>query len=83
VSDEQLDNWVGYHAPGSADVVKAHGAIRKAVREALGAFQLVIPECPDKTIALRMLVRAMWAANAAVACNHPDNCEPAPCRSAA
>lgn len=73
VSDEQLDNWVAHHPPGSPEVIAAHEQIRTATRDLLAAFQQVIPECPDKTVALRKVVEAMWAGNAAIACNHPDN----------
>jgi hypothetical protein len=72
-TDEQLDQWTGYHRPGSQAVVDAHEQVRDGARELLGVFQEAIPEGPDKTVALRKVVEAMWAANAAIACNHPDN----------
>ncbi len=72
-TDEQLDNWTAHHPPGSADVAAAHDRVRRATRERLDVFQEVIPEGPDKTVALRAAQHAMWAANSAIACNHPDN----------
>lgn len=73
ISDEQLDSWVAYHPPGSPAVIAAHERIRVATRGLLDVLQDVLPECPDKAVALRAAVSAMWAANACVACNHPDN----------
>lgn len=70
VSDEQLDNWFKHHPP-TGDAIAAHEEIRHASRELAAVFQRVIPECPDKTVALRAVREAMMAANAAVACNQP------------
>lgn len=68
VSDEQLDNWFGFH-PASPEVGETHDKIRAACRDLAATFQELLPECPDKTVALRAAREAMWAANAAVACN--------------
>lgn len=71
--DAMLDSWTKHHPPGSPDVVAAHEKIRTAVRALLVVFAQAIPDCPDRTYAMRKAVEAMWAGNAAVACNHPDN----------
>lgn len=71
--DETLDRWFGYNRPGSEAVADAHQLIRGEYRQLADVLQGELPEGPDKTIALQSLRRAMWAANAAVACNHPDN----------
>lgn len=73
ISDQQLDNWAGHHRPGSDRVIEAHEQVRVAARAMLAVFQEYLPECPDKTVALRKAVEAMWSANATIACNHPDN----------
>lgn len=72
-SDEQLDRWCAHHAPGSPAVVAAHEQIRKAARAMMTAVQEVVPEGPDKTVVFRAVRDAMLLANAAIACNHPDN----------
>lgn len=71
-SDAQLDSWFAYHSPGNPEVGEALKQIRTACRELAALFQSVIPECPDKTVALRAVREAMWAGNAAVACNQSE-----------
>lgn len=72
-SDATLDNWTGHHPPGSQAVIDAHQAVRAGARNFLQVLQDNLPEGPDKTIALRKAQETMWAANSAIACNHPDN----------
>ena len=69
------DDWaeVTQICLGSPAVVEAHEAVRGATRELLGVLQFHLPECPEKIEAMRAVVRAMWSANACIACNHPDN----------
>ena len=69
VPDELLDRWTAHHPPSGPAVVEGHERIRAAARELLAVYQEVIPEGPDKTVALRAVVQAMWAGNAALACN--------------
>lgn len=73
VSNRQLDNWTAHHPPQTARVIDAHEQVRMAAHSNLVVLQQWLPECPDKTVALRKVVEAMWAANACIACNHPDN----------
>lgn len=68
-SDAQLDNWFGFHKPPNQEVIDAHEEIRAASRRLAATFQELIPEGPDKTVALRAVREAMWAGNAAIACN--------------
>lgn len=67
--DEQLDRWTAHHPPRTPATVEGHEKIRAAARAMLAVYQEVIPEGPDKTAALRAVVQAMWAGNAALACN--------------
>lgn len=66
-SDETLDSWFAHHPPVSPDVVEAHVIIRKEFRALAGTLSNLLPECPDKTVALRALREAMYHANACVA----------------
>lgn len=68
-TDEQLDNWFGYHPPKTPEVGAAHDRVRAECRQLAATFQELLPECPDKTVALRAVREAMWAGNAAIACN--------------
>jgi hypothetical protein len=71
-SDAQLDNWCWYHSPSTPEVVMAHEDVRAMARQFMKLIQVVVPECPDKTVAFRAVREAMFAANAAIACNQPD-----------
>ena len=68
-----LDDWFAYHPCGSEAVSNAHERIRQAARDFAGVVLEHVPGCPDRTVALRKVRSAMYAANAAIACNHPDN----------
>lgn len=70
---ETLDSWFAFHPCGSEAVSNAHERIRQAARDFAAIIDEFVPGGPDKTIALRKVQRAMWAANAAIAINHPDN----------
>lgn len=69
VTDDQLDNWAAHHPPSSPAIIDGHERIRGAAREFMALVQDVVPECPDKTVALRAIRDAMMQANAALACN--------------
>lgn len=75
-SDEQLTNWFGYHPPANASVAVAHSEIRSLFLIVAKNLNSLLPEGPDKTVAFRSLREAMYAANAALACNatstYPD-----------
>lgn len=73
VTSETLDRWFAHHAPGSQAVVNAHERIRQAARDFAAVVDEFVPTGPDKTVAFRSIRTAMHDANAAIACNHPDN----------
>lgn len=73
IPDAQLDNWSAHHPPRSPLVIDAHERIRAGARDLMAIFQEIIPECPDKTVALRAVREAMMQGNAAVACNQPPD----------
>jgi hypothetical protein len=70
-TDAQLDNWFAYHRP-TGDTIAAHERVRVEFRALAATLQELIPECPGKTVAFRAVREAMFAANAAIACNQPE-----------
>lgn len=68
-TDEQLDSWFAYHAPVTPEVAAAHERVRAECRALAATFQELLPDGPDKTVALYTVRMAMWAGNAAIACS--------------
>jgi hypothetical protein len=66
-SDAQLDDWFGYHPPSSDEIRDAHEQVRAKCRELAGFLSDLLPECPDKTVALRAVRAVMYEANACIA----------------
>ncbi len=66
-TDEQLDNWFGYHKPSSVLVANAHDTVRREFRTLAQVLSDLLPEGADKTVALRSLREAMYHANACIA----------------
>jgi hypothetical protein len=66
-SEDELDTWFGYHPPSTPEIAQAHDQVRAACRNLAGVFSDLLPECPDKTVALRAVREAMYAANAVIA----------------
>lgn len=64
-------NWFRFH-PATAETGPIHDGIRGAFRQTARHLLSVLPEGPDKTVALRKLQDAMMSANACVANNYPD-----------
>jgi hypothetical protein len=71
LSDDDLARWFAYHSPTDDAIRDAHEQIRAGYGELAQQMNNLLPEGPDKTVALRKLRKlreAMWGANAAVAC---------------
>ncbi len=66
-SEAALDEWFGYHPPTSDAVREAHETVRTKCRELAQALSDLLPECPDKTVALRAVRTVMHEANACIA----------------
>lgn len=66
-SDETLDKWFAHHAPSNDEIILAHETIRMRFRQLAQVLNDLLPEVPDKTVALRALRDAMYHANACVA----------------
>lgn len=67
VTDEQLEQWFAYHPPISERIREAHDQIREGCYLLAQLFSELLPEGPDKTVALRAVREAMYHANACIA----------------
>lgn len=63
----QIDNWFTYHPPTDPQI-ECYARIRDEAREFAHMLNRVIPEGPDKTVALRSLRTTVMLANSAIAC---------------
>jgi hypothetical protein len=66
-TDAQLDTWFAHHPPSSPAIIEAHETVRAECRRLARVFSDLLPECPDKTVALRAVRDAMYHANACIA----------------
>lgn len=66
-SDRQLDEWFGYHPPSTDAIRDAHEQVRARCRDLAGFLSDLLPEGPDKTVALRAVRTVMHEANACIA----------------
>jgi hypothetical protein len=67
ITDEELQNWFTYHAPGEVEIAK-YALIRSS---ALALARIIVHECPpcaDTTASIRKLREAVMTANASIAC---------------
>jgi len=64
---QDIDNWFSYHAP-TADTLIHYGTIRDAAKQFAELFNSSVPDCADKTAAMRKLRETVMAMNLAVAC---------------
>ena len=62
-----IDNWFTYHAPRPEQIVP-YAAIRDKAKELAELFNNAVPDCADKTAAMRDLRNTVMAMNLAVAC---------------
>lgn len=67
-SEAQLDDWFSFHPASTPEIVEAHEQVRAKCRELAGFLSDLLPECPDKTVALRAVRQVMYDANATIAC---------------
>jgi hypothetical protein len=68
ITQEQLDNWFRYHAPGAGQPEK-YEAIRAAGRAMADTIVRLTPPSADQTAAVRKVREAVFTANAAIACD--------------
>lgn len=69
ISDEQIDSWFAYHPPSTPQIAAAHEEVRAEFGMLATYLNDLLPECPDKTVALRAVREAMYHANACIAVN--------------
>jgi hypothetical protein len=68
MKQEDIDNWFSYHAPTPTKLMIYYD-LRKTAKEFAELFDSAIPDCADKTAAMRHLRETVMAMNLAVACN--------------
>lgn len=64
---EDLTNWFSYHAPNAVSLVH-YASLRDKAKEFAELFNAAVPDCADKTAAMRKLRETVMAMNLAVAC---------------
>ena len=64
---EDLNNWFTYHSPTSMQQ-QSYLALRNKARELADLFNESVPDCADKTAAMRHLRETVMAMNLAIAC---------------
>ena len=71
-SDDDIRNWFHFH-PATAVTGPKHDRVRSTFRATADHLLRELPAGPDRTLALRKLQEAMWAANSAIACNQTED----------
>jgi hypothetical protein len=74
MKQEDLDNWFKYHSP-TLDQLASYNILRNLAKQFAMAFDMSVPDCADKTAAMRHLRETVMAMNLAIACNTPENKE--------
>lgn len=75
IAESQINDWFTYHAP-TQDQIPVYEAIRSHGREFAHVINNLVPDCADKSHAMRILRDVVMWANAAVATTPAD--APAP-----
>lgn len=65
--EHQLQEWFTYHPP-QGDQQERYVALREAAKVYAEAIVKHVPQCADRTVALRKVREANWTANSAIAC---------------
>jgi len=76
-SDRDLVNsWFSFHPASTPEKINAHELIRDGFKGLAFRLLYLLPPGPDRTVAMRKLREAMYAANATLACNTTENYNP-------
>jgi hypothetical protein len=67
---EDINNWFTYHAP-RPEQVQTYNEVRNKAKELAELFDSVLPDCADKSAAMRHLRETVMAMNLAIACYQP------------
>ena len=62
-----LDNWFSYHTP-RPEQIQTYTDVRNKAKELAELFNSVVPDCADKTAAMRHLRETVMAMNLTIAC---------------
>jgi hypothetical protein len=65
---EDIDNWFQYHTPNPTRVNR-YTDLRIVAKGFAELFNKSVPDCADKTAAMRHLRETVMAMNLAIACN--------------
>jgi hypothetical protein len=65
---EDIDNWFRYHSP-TPGKLERYFELREKAKEFAILFNESVPDCADKTAAMRHLRETVMAMNLAIACN--------------
>lgn len=69
LSDEQVADWFAYHPPSTSAIKEAHERVRAEYGALAASMNNLLPDGPDKTVALRAIRDAAMQANAVIACS--------------
>lgn len=72
MKQEDLDNWFKYHSP-TLDQRAKYFDLRNSAKSFAELFDRSVPDCADKTAAMRHLRETVTAMNLAIACNPESN----------
>jgi hypothetical protein len=67
VRQEDINNWFTYHAP-TPEQLKSYETLRACAKMFAEDFDAAVPDCADKTAAMRKLRETVMAMNLAIAC---------------
>jgi hypothetical protein len=66
---QDLENRFEYHPPQNPETVSAHERVRSVAGNTAEFFNIVLPECREKALAMTKIEEAMFWANASIARN--------------
>jgi len=66
--EKQIHEWFTYHSP-KGDQQDRYVILRDQARELAFTIQRIVPQCADRSAAIRKLRECIMTANAAIACN--------------
>jgi len=72
LTENDLDNFFRYHPPQD-DQIGKYETLRAAAHDFAIAILALTPACADQTAAIRKVREAVMTANAAIACEEPDD----------
>jgi hypothetical protein len=71
MQQSDINNWFSYHAPTILQLAH-YNTLRDLAKDFAAQFDAAVPDCADKTAAMRKLRETVMAMNLAIACNSSD-----------